>query len=412
MKSSNNQSATPLKSRRADLQLIVILCLVVSVGRFSMDSYLPSLPAITTLFKTIPEQVQLTLTCYFLGYGISQFFYGPLSEKYGRRNILLVGMLIFLIGSYFCATASSINILIFGRFLAGIGAGASGVLARAIVTDWFPSESVAIAWAHVTTAIVISLIIGPIVGAIVQQHLGFRYNFWLSIIYGLCVLVILTRWLPETHLNRQKESIHIKKIIYSYLNILQDAKFIIYITCSTLAFSALAIYFQLSPFIFINQFGYNPISYGLVLLWIAFSYIFGGQIIRIYSKNINPHSMINYGAALIFISSLILVSWNTVNLISGSISVFFASFIFVVGARIIIPTGLGAGLKLYRNIAGYASALSGGGQMLGSTLVSYLVAQIFGGTSLYRLAFTLLFLSITISLLLLSIKIKMKDSEF
>lgn len=394
----------PIKARLSDIKLIVILCLVVSVGRFSLDSYLPSLPAITALFRITPGQAELSLTYYFFGYGISQFIYGPLSEKYGRRNVLLIGMFIFLFGSFLCATALSIKTLILGRCFAGIGAGSGGVLARAIVCDWFPDKSVARAWAQITTAIVISLIVGPIIGAFIQQHLGFRYNFWLSLLYGTFVFIVLLCTMPETHLESHRKILSKKIIFSSYISILRDNIFLVYIACSTLAFSTLVIYFQLSPFIFMTEFGYHPISYSLVLIWVAFSYVIGGQIIKRYSNNIDSKNMITYGAMLILLAAIILILWSSINLTHMAIVVLVATLMFVVGARLIIPTGLSSGLKLYRNIAGYASAISGGMQMLGSTIVSYSVASFLQGTPLSRLSISLLLISLIIAGLLFYVK--------
>ncbi|MCX7120277.1 MAG: Bcr/CflA family efflux MFS transporter [Gammaproteobacteria bacterium] len=384
--------------------MIVMLCLVVSVGRFSLDSYLPSLPSIASAFHATTGQVQLTLTYYFFGYGISQFFYGPLSEKFGRRNILLIGMFVFLLGSYFCVVSTTINILIYSRLLAGTGAGAAGVLARAIISDWFPQDKVAGAWAQVTTAIVISLIIGPVLGGIIEQNMGFRYNFWLSFVYGFVVLIVIMYALPETHHERASKTLNIKKIVFLYFCILKDIKFLCYVSCSTLAFSALTIFFQLSPFIFIGDFDYSPIKYSFILMWVAFTYMLGGQFVRIYSKTIKPNEMIAFGAVLILSASILLAMSNLLFKRFETTAVIGISLLFVVGSRIIVPTGLGAGLKLYKHIAGYAAALSGGGQMLGNTLISYCVAEIFLGPSLHRLTCILFVISVFILMIMFNLR--------
>lgn len=398
----------------ANLRIIAMLCLVVSVGRFSFDSYLPSLPAMTSIFHTTSAQIQLTLTYYFFGYGISQFFYGPLSEKYGRRIFLLIGIIIFITGCLLCATTYSINTFILGRFLSGLGAGAGGVLARAIITDFFPGELIASAWSQVTTSIVLSLMIGPVIGGLNEEYLNFRYTFWLNLLYGLFVLILLLIWFPETHHNRKNISLKMNKIFFTYFNIIKDHHFIIYILCSTLAFSCLVSFFQLSPFIFISQFGYTPITYGLTLIWIACNYILGGKIVGLCSKTFDSNSMIFYGAILIFIASLLLICFHSIcpsHDTYNAIIFFVASSLFVIGARIVIPTGLGAGLQHYRHIAGYAAAISGGGQMLGSTLISYGITKFFWGTPFYRLSFSLFNLSLLILFLLTSLMILKKSTN-
>ncbi len=397
------QSKLLPKTKYADFRMIVILCLAVSVGRFSLDSYLPSLPAIALAFHATADQVQLTLTFYFLGYGISQFLYGPLSEKFGRRHLLLLGMSIFLLGSFLCAVSVSINMLIAARLLAGIGAGAGGVLARAIVSDWFPDYAMATVWAQVTTAIVVSLTIGPVLGGAIQQYFSFEYNFWLSFLYGVVVFIILIYYLPETHHQTHAVNLNIKKITATYFNILMNRRFIIYTVCSTIAFSALTIFFQLSPFIFISDFGYTPIKYGFVLIWIAFGYIIGGRLVKIYSTSYSSNTVVNLGALLILAAVALLVLWHFFALAYESIAVTVVSILFVIGSRLIVATGMAAGLKSYRHIAGYAAALSGGVQMLGGTLISYCIAQVFVGTPLHRLTLALFGIGIFILLLISAI---------
>src|SRR6185312_15459727 len=117
--------------------LIIILCLISSVSRFVMDSHLPSLPAISETLGISGNDVQHTLTFYLLGFSVSQLIYGPLSDTYGRKKILIGGLIVFLLGNTACALTSSPLVLQGGRLIAGAGAGACGVLNRAIASDRF-----------------------------------------------------------------------------------------------------------------------------------------------------------------------------------------------------------------------------------------------------------------------------------
>ncbi|MDF2867143.1 MAG: transporter, partial [Gammaproteobacteria bacterium] len=140
-------------------RIIIVLCLVSTVARFALDSFLPSLPSIGAAFDISSEETQLTITVYLAGFGCSQLLYGPLSDRFGRKKILIAGFIIFIAGSLFSAAADSVAILLLGRLIAGIGCGAAGVINRAIARDQYTGATFAKVWSYTTTTLVITLII-------------------------------------------------------------------------------------------------------------------------------------------------------------------------------------------------------------------------------------------------------------
>src|SRR5437879_6176762 len=124
---SRKNSMTELPRKKA-ISIIAILCLITSMGRFVIDNYLPSLPAISRAFNVPADSVQLTLSLYILGFGLSQFIYGPLSDRFGRKKVLISGLILFLISNTFCLFTHSLSILLIARLLAGLGMGVCGVL--------------------------------------------------------------------------------------------------------------------------------------------------------------------------------------------------------------------------------------------------------------------------------------------
>src|SRR3990167_10551355 len=180
------------------LQIILIICLIASVSRFVLDSYLPSLPAIGQYFLVPDSSIQLTLTMYLLGFSLSQLIYGPLSDQYGRRIVIISGITIFLIGTMICAVATNHTVLLIARLIAGIGAGACGVLNRAIASDCFKGSDLSKAWSYTTTTLVVTLIVAPILGGYVQEVFGWRSNFLLAALCVFIALFVVFKFLPET----------------------------------------------------------------------------------------------------------------------------------------------------------------------------------------------------------------------
>src|SRR5438034_978775 len=117
----------------SDLRILVVVLVMAMLGPFAADSYLPSLPDMTKYFFTTDSVMKLTITLYLLGFSVSQLIYGPYSDRFGRRNVILVGMVIAVLGSIFCFLASSITLLIMGRFVQGAGIGVCNSVFRAVM---------------------------------------------------------------------------------------------------------------------------------------------------------------------------------------------------------------------------------------------------------------------------------------
>ena len=131
------------------------------------------------------------MTYYLFGLGISQLFYGPLSDRFGRRKVILFGFLIFIFSGFMCIASNSVSFLIFARFLSGIGAGAGASISRAIVSDIYRGKAISNAWSTITSSLMLSIMVAPVIGGYVEDSLGWRYNFILSECYSIIVFLIL-----------------------------------------------------------------------------------------------------------------------------------------------------------------------------------------------------------------------------
>lgn len=359
---------------RDNFKIILILCLISSLGRFVLDSYLPSLPAISNYFNISDAHTQFTLTIYLLGFSISQLVYGPLSDRYGRRNVILCGMTIFLIGSFVCAIASSPSILLFSRFVTGVGAGACGVLNRAIASDCFKGAEFSKAWSYTTTTLVLTLIIAPVLGGYIQDSFGWRANFILATLFVCSVFFIVLRFLPETNVNSSTQTIKLHAIMKTYYKILISRTFLMCTLCYTLAFSGLIVYFQVSPLLYMNVFGLTATQYGWSSLIIAGSYLVGGILVNKLARVIAIQQLLFIGTLLLVGGGVIMLLEYCFNHVS-LYTVLLPSSIYVIGARIVIPNAIAGSMEEFRHLSGSSSALIGCIQMLGSSLISVLIAN-------------------------------------
>lgn len=358
---------------RTHFKLIAIICLISSLARFALDSYLPSLPAIQSQFSLTNAATQWTLTDYLLGFSLSQLIYGPLSDRYGRRRIMLSGMSIFFFGSLICSLASSPMILFFSRFIAGVGAGACGVLNRAIASDSFKGAEFSRAWSYTTTTLVLTLVFAPVLGGFVQDYFGWRGNFILATGFVAMVSLLAWQFLPETlHVHLPASSFTFRRVMADYQRILFSRSFLLGTLCYTFAFSGLILYFQLSPLLYMNVMGLTSIQYGWSSLVIAFSYLIGGFIVNYFSRYLSLSSLIVLGACLLMSGGVLMVIGNCLKHVEV-ICILLPASIYVIGARIIIPNAIASSMKEFRHANGSSSALIGCIQMLGSSLISLLM---------------------------------------
>lgn len=394
------------KELKSPCLIIAILCLISAMGRFVIDSYLPSLPAIANQFSMASNSSELTLTLYLLGFGVSQLLYGPLSDCYGRRKVLLTGLVVFLLGSAACMLAPTSEILLVARLVSGLGAGACGVLNRAIARDCFSGAAFAKVWSYTTTTLVITLMLAPLIGGYVQELLSWRANFLLITIFVSSVLAVIYFVLPETNIQQTQQNrtniFSIRKILSDYKNILKTKNFILPTLLYTLAFAGLMAYFQVSSIILMEHYHFSSSAYGYASLSIALSYLLGGQLVRKFVDYVGVKRMLSLGILILTLGSfsmlitsyLLPASWQ---------AVIISAMVYVLGTRVVIPNAVSLAMNSmassnnqvsnHPSSLGSVSALIGSIQMLGAMAVSAILSQ-FPVTSTAPLAWLLVLIGL------------------
>jgi len=354
-------------------RLIIILCLISTVARFALDSFLPSLPGIGDFFDLSAEQTQLVITLYLTGFGCSQLLYGPLSDRFGRKRVLLSGFTIFILGNLIAASATSFFCLLLGRLIAGFGCGAAGVINRAIARDKYRGAAFAKAWSYTTTSLVVTLIIAPVIGGYIQGYYGWRANIMGASIYVAFILLIVMSLLEETNVKLNKQALKFHYMLSNYFDIICHKQFIGGVLCYTLAFAGLIVYFQVSPFLFMENLNLSAVEYGWLALVIASCYFLGGILVKKFVAALGVQRMLEIGINLLILSGVLALLCGFVTMQIWTI--LLPTIIYVLGARIIIPNAISCCLEGYGQCAGFASGMLGAIQMLGTAIVSVAVAQ-------------------------------------
>lgn len=346
------------------LPSILILVFMVSVGPFGDTEYTPSLPAIAEGLGVHYDLVQLTMTSYLIGYAISQLFYGPISDRYGRKPIMLVGAMIFVVGSLVCLFSFNIWQLISGRFVQSIGSCAGGVIASASIRDAYPEKDRGHVFAKVYGAFAIAPALGPIVGSFVEAKFGWHINFLILVVLALLLFICLIFFFPETNHNRDKDALKIKVMLKHYWQLCLDPYYLPLLVIMGLAIGIVYDALIAAPDLVINVLHMSTIAILIIAVGVLIGFVIGAVICAFLSGKVKDRNLILLGILLMTLGSI----WLTINALTGLMS---ASLLWSVlpvmvifaGIAFVIPIATAEALLPFEHITGAASAMLGFFQM-------------------------------------------------
>lgn len=283
--------------------ILVLLAALVAVAPLSIDMYLPSLPLIATSLAASEQQIQLTISAFLAGLTGGMLIYGPLSDYFGRRHLLLLGIVIYLLSTLGCFIATNSEQLIGYRLLQGLGAAATSVLGRAIVRDIYPITSAArvLSIMHITT--MLTILTAPVIGGYLTSILGWRVVFAVLFAFAFICLAFSYCFLSETkHMDERSASII--KAMLGYTDILRSFRSMCYILCMGFSFAGMFSFIAASPFVYIKFFELTPQNYS----WIFFINGLGIISATLLNSKLVPRfgskKMLLAGAAVTFLASV------------------------------------------------------------------------------------------------------------
>ncbi|MBM1222391.1 multidrug effflux MFS transporter [Ponticoccus sp. SC2-23] len=366
-------------------RLALTLGLLSTVGPFAIDMYLPALPRIEAALDASVAEVQMTLTVYFAVFGISQLFWGPLSDRYGRKGPIFVGLGIFALASVACAMAPTIGWLLVFRGLQGIGAAVVMVTPRAIIRDLYTGPQATRLMALVMLVISVSPMLAPLAGSGLMVLGDWRLMFWALAVATVLSILLTGFALPETLPPERRVPIRIRTLISGARILMTDSTFMGLTMVGAFGFSSFFVFLASASFVYTGQFGLSPTQFSLAFAinaigFFGMSQIAGPVTERFGLLPVIRVAVLGFAAFNLTLLAIVVSGGGTLPVIVGML------FLGNACLGLVIPTTMVAALDPHGQMAGLASSLGGTLQMVTGGLIVTLAGPFFDGTALPMVA--------------------------
>ncbi|GLQ73512.1 Bcr/CflA family multidrug efflux MFS transporter [Vibrio penaeicida] len=345
------------KTPQLSLLLFIILGAIGALTPLAIDMYLPAMPAIAKDLGVTAGEVQITLTAYTLGFAFGQLLHGPLADSYGRRPVLLIGVVLFALASIVSATTTGIDALMAVRVAQGFAGAAAAVVIQAVVRDMFDREDFSRTMSFITLVMTLAPLVAPMIGGHLAVWFGWRSIFWTLAIFSAVVIAAVLWKIPETLAPENRQPLNFRTSLRNYAKLCTNPVALGLILSSAFSFSGMFVFLTAGSFVYIDlyhvtpdQFGY---LFGLNIICMILMTILNGRIV----KKVGSHWMLRFGLALKLIAGVgLFLGWLFDLGLWGIVPfvVLFVGTIATIGSN-----SMALLLSGYPNMAGTASSLAG-----------------------------------------------------
>lgn len=361
------------------IALTILLATLSGMTALNVDFYLPAMPD-AALGLGAGAGIQLTISAYLIGVALGTLVFGPMSDRFGRKPVLLAAVLIYCAGSAACAAAPSLEVLIGGRVLQGFGPSGMTVIARAIVRDLFEGARMARQLSVMGTVTASGLLVLPILGGLTQTGFGWRAVFLVLLGAGLTIAAIVWSSLPETIKTRAPRT-SIVAIMRGYLVILANKSFLAHVAILTSGYLGLIAWISGASLVLQNLYGLSPLTFSIAFVASSGGYLVGTAIAGRYVMRFGIDRTMGVGCAVLVLGGVTMIVLVAAGVRSAA-SLVLPMGIYVMGMGGVFPNTIAGAMAPFRQNAGAAASLAGFVQQTGGALVGVLVGALIGDSAL------------------------------
>jgi DHA1 family bicyclomycin/chloramphenicol resistance-like MFS transporter len=363
------------------LAMTAALALLTALGPLSTDMYLPSLPAIAADLRATTAGAQLTLSAFLLGFAVGQFVYGPVSDRVGRKPVLLFGLGLFLVATVACALAPTIETLVGARFVQALGASGPIVLGRAIVRDLYEGARAGRELSRMGTIMGVVPAVAPIFGGLLHEAFGWRANFVATLVVGAAIAALVWARLPETIRANATGRISFPSILRGFARLLAHPGYRVYVALSALTYGGLFAFISGSSFVLQGVYGLGELAYGFSFAFVVVGFMTGTTLAQRLVTRRGLDGTIRVGVAALALGGglmLVLVAAG----VPSSLAVTAPMALYGVGVGLTMPQSMASAMMPFPDRAGAASSLLGICQMTFAALLGIGLGQALGASAL------------------------------
>ncbi len=371
--------------RLPDARFAIALTAVSLIGPLSIHMFLPLMPAVKEAFGISSALVGLTFSITLFVIAIATLLYGGLSDRFGRRPVMLVGLGLFLAGTLMAALSVGIGMLFAGRLLQALGAGCGVTLARAMARDTYGADGLVRVIALLTAAYTLGPMSAPLIGGTLLDHFGWRSVFWFAFVAGSAITLTAFVVLKETHGGRGKVQ---GGFVRSHLRLMSHPRFLAYVLQSGISSGTFMAMATAAPFMMKDLLGRSSTEFGFFFLCFPFGYFCGTFVASRLTRRVRLDNMVLFGSAFTALAVLV----QSAFILSGALTallIFLPGFLVTFGQGLAMPNAQAGAIQVDPKLAGTASGLGVFVQMMLGALFSQTYSLVANGTPYPMVAVTL-----------------------
>ena len=342
--------------------VVLILAALLGIQPITTDLYLPALPTLTTDLGAGMTQAQLTLTALLLAFGLSQMVWGPLSDRFGRRPILLLGLSTYIVAAIGSAMAPTMDQLVIWRTLQGVAMGAGVMSARAIIRDLFdPAEGAQVMSKALSGLGVIACLSAP-VGGLLSDLFNWRVALLALAVFGAASLMLVAMRFKESLVHAKPQALAPRALVRSWLHIARNPTFVAWSALSAASYGGLFTFLASSSFVFIQVLSLSKTEYGMLMFTMAFSYVIGTFLCRRLLVRLGVRGAVSVASAMTLTAGTSMGLFALAGWSSGPHGTWFIIvpiYLFMMAHGVHQPCGQSGAVGPFPRMAGTASALNG-----------------------------------------------------
>jgi len=367
MKTLTSPQSSPVQQRPRYGLLLTVLCSLNAGGLFASDINLPGVPEAARALGAPVTSVQWTFSAFMVGLAVSQAVYGPVSDAYGRKRIIVFGLGLFTLASLMCAVAPNVEVFTAARLLQALGAGSGMVLGRAVISDLYEEKEAARMFTTVMPIVGISPSIAPLIGGNLTSLVSWRAPFILTAFIGAATLLIMVTAIPESLPPSRRDS-HLGSTLKSYPSLLAKPRFWAYSFNLAVAYGGYFGYLAASPLVF-QRMGLGIQATSYCYITVSLAYIAGNLTSRAFVRTRSIDRLLWIGHGFFFAGALMMLALGLSNPgYPWGLLVLIFMPVMTYGNGFLLPLSMSAGTTAFRAMAGSASGLMGALQLIGAAI--------------------------------------------